>query len=149
MVASSYATISPNSRHIILHTTHNTTKNGKNHSRRLPHKRIMDVVVMCILLDAEMHCLRGRGMVWAGWCACAWSSEFTLWVTQCERMAQMIAQFVLQPKSTQMVTLLSILIGFCSGSPKFFFQIQKTIVCARYTTTTAVTNIPKMWTSCN
>jgi hypothetical protein len=89
---------------------------------------IMDIAVMRILLDVEMRCLRARETMWAGWCACAWSSKFTLQATQCERMAQMIAEFVLQPESTQMVTLLSILMNVCSGSRKFFFQVQKTIV---------------------
>jgi hypothetical protein len=64
-------------------------------------------------------------------------------------MAQMIAEFVLQPKSTQMVTLLIVLTGVCSGSRKFFFQIQKTIVCAGYTTATLVMHTPKLWTSCD
>jgi len=109
----------------------------------------MDVVVMRILLDVEIHCLRVRGTVWAGWCACSWSSEFTLQAMQCKRTAQMIAEFVLQPESMQMVTLLSILMGVCSGSQKFFFQIQKTVVCVRYTTATAVTHRLKLWKSCN
>jgi len=74
-----------------------------------------------------------------------WDSAKTHFVA----MAQMIAKFVLKPKSTQMVTLLSVLMGVCSGSRKFFFRIQKTVVCVRYTTATAVTHRPKLWTSCN